>query len=53
MTGGHWFYIVAAYAVTIVSVGAIVARIVLEHRRLRRELARLEVSGATDEGEAP
>jgi heme exporter protein CcmD len=52
MSEAHWSYIVVAYAVTIASVGAIALRIVLEHRRLCAELARLEAAGA-DESESP
>ncbi len=53
MSEAHWSYIFVAYAVTIASVGAMAARIVLEHRRLRAELARLEAYGLADEGESP
>ena len=52
MSAAHWSYIVVAYAVTIASIGAMAARIVIEHRRLCAELARLEAAGA-DESESP
>lgn len=48
----HWIYVVLAYGVTIATIGAIAARIILEHRRLRAELARYGVRGARDDGEA-
>jgi len=41
----HWGYIVAAYAVTFVTVGAVVWRIVGEHRRLLAELSRVKSDG--------
>ena len=42
----HWGYIIAAYAITFVSVTGAVWRIVGEHRRLTAELSRF-----TDQGE--
>lgn len=56
MPDPHTGFIVAAFAVTIVVIGAMVLAIVLDHRRLRRDLDRLshEVpGGASDEPERP
>jgi heme exporter protein CcmD len=44
----HWSYILAAYAVTFTVVGAVVWRIVAEHRRLLAELAQLQDSGGDE-----
>ena len=44
----HWSYILAAYGVTFAVVGAVVWRIVAEHRRLLAELARLQDSGGDE-----
>ena len=44
----HWSYILAAYGVTFAVVGAVVWRIVAEHRRLLAELARLQGNGGDD-----
>lgn len=52
MNEQHWSYIAFAYAVTFVTVGAVALRIVLDYRRLRDELARLEAMGVEDEGDA-
>jgi heme exporter protein CcmD len=52
MSDQYWSYIALAYGVTFVTIGVIAARIILEHRRLRAELARLEASGVKVEGEA-
>jgi len=41
----HLGFIVAAYAVTVVVLGALIGWIVLEGRSLRRQLARLEKRG--------
>lgn len=48
----HWVYVALAYGVTVVTIGAVAARIILEHRRLRAELARYGARGARDDGEA-
>jgi heme exporter protein CcmD len=42
MSEDHWGYVILAYAVTGATVAYMVARILLEHRRLAAELARLE-----------
>ena len=44
----HWSYILLAYGVTFASVGAVVWRIVAEHRRLLAELAQLQNNGGDD-----
>ena len=44
----HWSYILAAYGVTFAVVGAVVWRIVAEHRRLLAELAQLQDSGGDE-----
>jgi heme exporter protein D len=46
MSEDHWGYVLLAYAVTGVTVGVLILRILLEHRRLAAELARLEKTGA-------
>lgn len=51
MTGEHWGYIALAYGVTAATILFLLIRILLEHRRLRGELARLEKNGAVDCGE--
>lgn len=40
--GAHWGYVIAAYAVTVVVLGALAAFSVLASRRARRELEALE-----------
>ncbi|MBM3577433.1 MAG: heme exporter protein CcmD [Alphaproteobacteria bacterium] len=47
----HWFYIAAAYGVTIVTLGVVTLRIILDYRRLRAELARFGAAGSRDQGE--
>ena len=44
----HWSYILLAYGVTFAIVGAVVWRIVSEHRRLLAELAQLQNNGGDD-----
>ncbi len=44
----HWSYILLAYGVTSAIVGAVVWRIVSEHRRLLAELAQLQNNGGDD-----
>jgi heme exporter protein CcmD len=51
MSEDHWGYVVLAYAVTGATVAILALRILLEHRRLAAELARLEKNGA-GQGEA-
>lgn len=51
MSEQHWTFVALAYGVTFVVIGVIAARIILDYRRLRAELARLEALGA-DEGES-
>lgn len=46
----HWGFVAAAYAVTIVTIGGAARRIIVDYRRLRRELARFAASGR-DTGE--
>jgi heme exporter protein D len=41
MHGTHLGFIVAAYAVTVFVIAAMIASIVLDHRALKRALARL------------
>lgn len=53
MNEAHWGYIALAYGVTLLVVGALALRIVLEHRRLRAELARLEATAVNKQSEAP
>ena len=47
---GHWPYVAAAYAVAASLLGALVLRVVAGHRRLRRDLARLEAGDETAAG---
>jgi heme exporter protein D len=47
----HWFYIAAAYGVTIATLGVTTLRIVLDYRRLRAALARFGAAGARDQEE--
>ncbi|MBU3889976.1 MULTISPECIES: heme exporter protein CcmD [Methylosinus] len=50
MTDEHWGYILLAYGVTAATVLVLLARILLENRRLSAELARLEkTAGAREE----
>ena len=51
MTDEHWGYIVLAYGVTAATILVLLIRILLEHRRLGGELARLEKNGAGDREE--
>jgi heme exporter protein CcmD len=48
----HWGYVLLAYGVTGAIILILVLRILLEHRRLAAELARLEQTGGGDRGEA-
>lgn len=48
----YTFFIVAAYGVTVATIGIIALRIVLDYRRLSRELARYGAAGQRDEGGA-
>ena len=47
----HWTYIAAAYGVTVVTLGVVTLRIVLDYRRLRAALARFGAAGARDQGD--
>ncbi len=47
---GHAGFVALAYGVTVIAVGGVVARIVLDYRRLRAELARFGARGQRDEG---
>jgi heme exporter protein CcmD len=50
MSDSYGAYIFLAYAVTAAAIGAVTVRILLEHRRLRLALARLEAqTGAVTE----
>lgn len=51
MTDDHWGYILLAYGVTAATILILLLRILLDHRRLRAELARLVGEGAEDRGE--
>jgi len=44
----HWTYILLAYGFTFAIVGAMIVRVVREHRRLSAELHRLDKSGGAD-----
>lgn len=46
MTDEHWGYILLAYGVTAIVILGLLARIVLDYRRLRADLSRLERRGA-------
>jgi heme exporter protein CcmD len=46
----NWPFVVIAYGVTIAAIGAVTVSIILEHRRLRAELARLGASTSEDGG---
>jgi len=53
---GHWSYVAAAYLVAAGLLGALAGWMLLEHRRLRRDLARLDAedaSGAHPPGSRP
>jgi heme exporter protein CcmD len=50
MSAQHWTFVALAYGVTFLVVGAVAARIVFEHRRLRAELARLDALAVKDSG---
>jgi heme exporter protein D len=52
MNQEHWTFIALAYGAAFATIGAVAARIILEHRRLRAELARLEAAGVKDRGDA-
>lgn len=45
----NWPYIVAAYAICFAVIGGLALSILLEHRRLRRELAELGRDAAASE----
>jgi heme exporter protein D len=49
--GPYAEFIVAAYAAAIVVVATLIAWVALDHRALRRSLARLEARGATRRSE--
>jgi heme exporter protein CcmD len=51
VTDEHWGYIALAYGVTAATILILLIRILLEHRRLRGELARLDKNGAGERGE--
>jgi heme exporter protein CcmD len=51
MSESHGTFIVLAYGVTFAVIGGVALRIILEHHRLRAELARLEQTGAKEESE--
>ncbi|OAI29623.1 hemagglutination activity protein [Methylosinus sp. R-45379] len=52
MTDEHWGYILLAYGLTAATILIMAFRILLEHRRLAAELARLEKNGSGERGEA-
>jgi heme exporter protein CcmD len=45
MSEDHWGYVIVAYAATGLTIAVMALRILLEHRRLAAELARLEKNG--------
>jgi heme exporter protein D len=49
--GPHAFFIVSAYGVAALIVGAMIAWVVLDHRRQARRLADLEAHGITRRSE--
>ncbi|WP_018264534.1 heme exporter protein CcmD [Methylosinus sp. LW4] len=51
MNDEHWGYILLAYGLTAATILIIAFRILLEHRRLSSELARLEKNGSAARGE--
>ncbi len=51
MSESYATFIVLAYGLTFAVIGGVALRIILEHRRLRAELARLERTGAKEESE--
>ncbi|MBI1868226.1 MAG: heme exporter protein CcmD [Methylocystis sp.] len=53
MNAAHWSYIALAYGVTTLVVVAVALHIVLDYRRLRAELARLEARAANQPSAAP
>lgn len=52
MNESYGVFIVLAYGLTAIVIGGLALRIILEHRRLRAELARLERTGAKQESAA-
>jgi heme exporter protein CcmD len=53
MNESYGIFIVLAYGLTAIVIGGLALRIILEHRRLRVELGRLEQTGAKQESGAP
>jgi heme exporter protein D len=45
MSEQHWLFVVIAYAVAFVSIGGVAFKILLDHQRLRDELARFDGGG--------
>jgi heme exporter protein D len=46
----HAGFVALAYGLTFLAVGGVAARIILDYRRLRAELARFGARGQRDEG---
>jgi heme exporter protein D len=46
----HAGFVALAYGVTVLAVGGVAARILLDYRRLRAELSRFGAKGQRDEG---
>ena len=51
MSESYGSFILLAYGVTLLVIGGVALRIILEHRRLRAELDRLERAGLNGEAE--
>ncbi|MGL4496798.1 MAG: heme exporter protein CcmD [Beijerinckiaceae bacterium] len=49
----HWNFVIAAYGVTTVAVGALIAWVMIEHRALQRRLADMEARRAAQRNDAP
>ena len=50
MTGDHVGFIVAAYAITFVAVGAMIVAILLDHRALTKVLSRMRQTSSEESG---
>lgn len=48
----HGSFVAIAYAIAFLTVGGVAARIILDYRRLKAELARFGARGQRDEGGA-
>jgi len=46
----HWTYVALSYGVAFVVVGGIALRIIFDHRRLKRELERLDSGADSGDG---